>query len=686
MRSRHRCRTGPFGTTFPLLLVLTLLAALLPLPHTGAAATPARYRSHPPLRSAPPVSHRPMAVGAARFVDARRGQDTNDGTRGAPWRTVQAALERLRPGETLYLRGGVYYERVRCSITGRADAPITIRSYPGEQAILDGGLRQFAERPEQAWQPYPGGAPGEYRSARPYRNVRDVVGRFGDSLVGLQTYWHAEDLRAANEQWVRDPAKPRMVRPVYCGPGLWYDRATGYIHARLAHTHLDNPALADYRGETDPRRLPLLIAPFHAVPLLVDQAMHVRFQDLIIRGAGFNAVVLDAGVDVAFENVTVWAGTYGVRARSTGPLRFVDSAIYGMIPPWGSRDENSLHSGTPGGFDPYVPPPAGEEARNIARLPTHALLVTEGSYEFEVFYYPHNHDWEIRNSEFADGHDGVYLSGHNIRFHHNLVESCQDDALYLSSPSPGFDDNIRIYQNVIRKALTAFGCHSRGGPGGNIFIYRNLVDLRDGVFFSRPTPENPRGIVTSYHIFLMHGRDFLGVESLSFYQNTFISPTVSSSYAHRTLQHTSAQTQRRSFNNLFVYLNAYPPFTVGRAGEHDIQCDGNLHWCPAAGAVPPPGYPGTAHAVSAGTRPGPSVPPGWEASSVVGDPRFTRFSVAPASPNDYRLQADSPALGHGVPLPPEWEDPLRRADGARPDIGALPRGTEPLRVGRRAVP
>ena len=53
----------------------------------------------------------------------------------------------------------------------------------------------------------------------------------------------------------------------------------------------------------------------------------------------------------------------------------------------------------------------GEVDRHLIRAagaPAHALVVTEGSYEFEVFHYPYNHDWEIANCEFTDGHDGVY--------------------------------------------------------------------------------------------------------------------------------------------------------------------------------------------------------------------------------------------------------------------------------------
>jgi len=677
MRSYH---------VLPMLAVLLTVALTSEWNRAGGAepASAQRYLSHPPLRTAPPPSKRPMAGGPACFVSPRQGDDRNDGSQAKPWRTIGHALSRLKPGDTLYLREGVYHERVYCSVAGRKDAPITIRSYPREQAVIDGGLREFFESPEKAWEPCPGGAAGEYRSTGTYKNLRDVLGLFGDSMVGMQTYWHLADLRADNELWIRDPQKKMMVLPVYCGPGLWYDKQTGRIHVRLAPTHIANPRVANYRGETDPRKLPLVIAPFAAVPLFVDQAMHVRFQDLVIRGGGFNTVVLDFGVDVEFDNVTVFCATYGLRARSTGPLRFLRSALYGMIPPWAFRDENGLYTYDPLHYDPFIKSPDGANVRNVARLPTHAVLVTEGSYEFEVFHYPYNHDWEIAYSEFTDGHDGVYLSGRNIRFHHNLVEGFQDDAIYLSSPSPWMSDNVHIYQNVIRESLMAFGMHSRGGPTGNIYVYRNIADLRRGVRCNRPTPEKPEGILTNYHIYLMHGREFLGVESLYFYQNTFISPALSGAFAHRTLVNTSERTVRRSFNNIFVYLNAYPAPAVARVPLHDIQCDGNLHWCSQPDARPPADLLERVRKSPISEETKKRYAPGWEANSTVADPKFARFAASADAENDYRLQPTSPALGRGVVLPQDWEDPLRPADGAAPDIGALPRGGKPLEVGRGA--
>ncbi len=662
----------------PLLLAGILLAGLAPL---RAAQT--RIRSHPPLRPLPVPSDRPAAAGPARFVDAARGRDAQDGGKDKPWRTINHALKQLKPGDTLYLRGGTYYENVYCAVVGRKEAPITLRSFPGELAVIDGGLREFVEEPARAWTPYPDGGPGEYRSTRAYKNIRDVVGLFGDSLVGLQTYWHTMDLRAANERWIDDPDKKLMVKPVYCGPGLWYDRQSGYVHVRLAHTHVGNPRVPDYRGETDPRNLPLVVAPFNSVPLFVDGAAYVRFQDLVVRGGGFNSVVLQTGIALNFDNVVIYAGTYGLRARGTGPLRMRDCAVRGMIPPWAFRDENSLFTYSPTSYDPFLPPAQPANQRNIARLPTHAVVVTEGSYEFEVFHYPYNHDWDVGSCEFSDGHDGVYLSGRNIHFHHNWVDNFQDDALYLSSPSPFFNDNIHIFQNLITRSLMAFSCHSQGGPVGNIYVYRNIADLRRGVHVGRPSPRQPKGFLASYHTFLTHGRELLGMESLYFYQNTLVSPALGGGYAHRTWTSTSPRTARRSFNNVFVYLNGYPGTRVLNAPSHDIQLDGNLHWSAAAGARVPEGFLERVRTCKASLANKAKYPSGWEAHSLVADPRFVLFETTGAARADYRLRPDSPAAGRGVVLPKEWADPLRPRGDARPDIGALPRGSDSPRFGRK---
>ncbi len=72
------------------------------------------------------------------FYVATTGNDSNPGTQGAPWRTIQHAADTALAGSTVYVRGGIYEELVSINASGNAsDGFITFQSYPGETAVLD---------------------------------------------------------------------------------------------------------------------------------------------------------------------------------------------------------------------------------------------------------------------------------------------------------------------------------------------------------------------------------------------------------------------------------------------------------------------------------------------------------------------------------------------------------------------
>lgn len=72
------------------------------------------------------------------FYVSPSGSDTNPGTEALPWKTLQYAAYKADPGETIYVRGGVYNEYVNFYESGTAAARINILAYPGETPILDG--------------------------------------------------------------------------------------------------------------------------------------------------------------------------------------------------------------------------------------------------------------------------------------------------------------------------------------------------------------------------------------------------------------------------------------------------------------------------------------------------------------------------------------------------------------------
>ena len=68
---------------------------------------------------------------------AMNGDDSNEGTRDRPWRTISYAVTQLKPGDTLVIHGGTYREVVVMESSGTRERPITITSAPGEKVVLD---------------------------------------------------------------------------------------------------------------------------------------------------------------------------------------------------------------------------------------------------------------------------------------------------------------------------------------------------------------------------------------------------------------------------------------------------------------------------------------------------------------------------------------------------------------------
>jgi hypothetical protein len=646
----------------------TTLCALAALSF-ALPALAADVRSHPPLRQNPKPFAGPAAQGPGYFVHPLKGDDAKDGTKNAPWRTIRHALTQLRPGQTLYLNGGTYYENVYLALAGQPRAPITITSVPGELAVIDGGLKEFFDAPQDAWEVAPKGAPGEFRSKRAYPNLRDVLGSFGDSMIGLQTYYHAKDLRAPNElvDWENwDKQAETDIKPVYCGPGVWYDRTTGHIHARLAKTNLPKP-VPNYAGETDPRKLPLVLAPFNSVPLHLDGAKHVVVRDVVIRGAGYTAVQLDHAQDVTFERVTVWCGTYGIRAAQTGPLKLVGCRFYGNVAPWTFRTDGSKRD--------YP----GRPHRNLSRMNTHAILEIDSGRESSVYATPQNDNWEIAYCEFTDAHDGVYLGGINVRFHHNLIEGLQDDGIYLSPMYPRHkldkkDAEVHIYQNKFGPMLTAlaFGGTEPLAPD-KVFVYRNVFDLRGALQVGRPTAKRAEPALATGKLIGDHGSP--PWSAMNVYHNTIVTAGGSRDAAMASFSASKAANPRRVFNNVFLHGDKLPAFAPPDPAANCVA-DGNLYWA----ANTPEKIAATffdkfrkSEAFAASQK---LHPPGSTANCRVADPRLD---------DTFRIEKDSPLVGAGVELPAEWPDPLRKEKG-KPDTGALPRGAGPLEVGPNAIP
>lgn len=640
---------GPqMKTCLPLLCLLSAMLFGSALPAQDASS----FKSHPPLRPLPEPSSRPLAPGPGSYVDAAKGSDANDGSRERPWRTLTHAVKQLQAGDTLYLRGGTYYEHVRLTKSGHPDKPITIRSFPGELVILDGGYPEFFESPADAWEPVGEGAKGEYRSKKSYSDLGAGGGNFGDSLVPLARYKPC-DFRSANEYWAPGLGNHQEHETgIYFGPGMMWDETTGRIHIRLSHTSLPDLGQRHYRGEADPRRIPIVVNQEEHV-LRLENVKHLRLQDLVLRGSAV-PLSIAGSENIELDGLTIYAGSYGLQIGRTTRLKVLNSAFRGRAAPWHAR------------------------AHHKNRTSVGYLAIAEGEC----------HDFEFAFCEFTDHHDGIKVFRCDaVRFHHNLVDNLNDDAIELSPLQAAKTwGTYHIYQNRISRCQAAFSLH--GGvpvdfekPNG-VYIYRNLIDLRQGTY-KGPGQRDPGQAKANQRdswdspgkLLAEHGGGY-PYPPMFFYHNTILA-RADSKNAHMYAQGAGAegigQSRRRVFNNILIQPKGEHAFYFGKrtkvarfkipAGV-DLQVDGNLFWSLEDGV-----------ALQAG-----GLPSHWQevaANDLFANPKFVK------SDGDIRLEAESPAIDEGVQVPAEWPDPLRGQDEGEPDIGAIPLGVEPWAIGAK---
>lgn len=66
------------------------------------------------------------------------GLDSNPGTKSAPLRTIAKGLQLAKGGDTVFVRQGIYSEKVLMTKSGSSGKEITLKAYLGEKPVIDG--------------------------------------------------------------------------------------------------------------------------------------------------------------------------------------------------------------------------------------------------------------------------------------------------------------------------------------------------------------------------------------------------------------------------------------------------------------------------------------------------------------------------------------------------------------------
>ncbi|HYG34226.1 MAG TPA: right-handed parallel beta-helix repeat-containing protein, partial [Clostridia bacterium] len=107
------------------------------------------------------------ALPAATYEVAQRhaqAADDGPGTTDKPWKTLAHAAQKIRAGDTVIIRDGIYREHVVIKASGTAQAPISFEAGPGAHVVLTGADRLTGWEKE-------GGEGAIYRVTWPHRFI-----------------------------------------------------------------------------------------------------------------------------------------------------------------------------------------------------------------------------------------------------------------------------------------------------------------------------------------------------------------------------------------------------------------------------------------------------------------------------------------------------------------------------------
>ena len=81
----------------------------------------------------------PASAAGATYYVSTSGSNTNPGTLAQPWKTIQKAANTVTQGDTVYIRGGTYNEKVTFSnVQGTSTSWIKFAPYNSESVIISG--------------------------------------------------------------------------------------------------------------------------------------------------------------------------------------------------------------------------------------------------------------------------------------------------------------------------------------------------------------------------------------------------------------------------------------------------------------------------------------------------------------------------------------------------------------------
>ena len=510
--------------------------------------------------------------GGAERVDARAeanpraffvspsGSDAAVGSEEAPWRTLAASVARLGPGDTLLARGGVYRESdIVVSVSGTERAPVTVKSYPGERAILDASLVPLGASGNLDWERVDATA-RIFRSEEVGAGVSRVFAahRVGDEWLPLVPYEDEADFRSGNQAY--------GTGPIYLGPGVWRDPDDQRVYLRLEPSVYQNE---EDPLAKDPNELEIAVFSDRSVLRFASSASWVVAEGLEVR-FGETAVEVASGAShIELRDSRVVGARYGVLIRGAARNVSVERVDFEpSVPEWVARSDVKF----------------GSRPGRLLQGGAIVLATVSGTDPTDV---------EITGCSFKGLFDGVVgvAAPRRVAIRDNRFSGVRDDCIQLGSAGVHYD----IGDNRMIGVTIGVSRHGSGAPlpadAGKKYVHHNVIDTSLPLLWAR---QDPQGLLPERHLgpaadgrvadraFSSHNAaDITGPDPWKIYQNTIVvaeNPHNAGAGFFYPYHHDSFGEPQEVYNNIFVQSADY---YLGRGAQvHNGSqiLDGNLYY------------------------------------------------------------------------------------------------------------
>ncbi|WGY46801.1 right-handed parallel beta-helix repeat-containing protein [Vibrio sp. ABG19] len=444
------------------------------------------------------------SVWAKNYYVSPEGDDENAGRESSPFQSINYAVKKLRPGDTLYLKSGTYFEAVEVKVSGREDAPITIAALEGETAIIDSGFTEFRNAGNSDWE-LVNEKLGEYRSLVSCKD-KDIYGYvagipgYANEQMKLIPYKEEKFFHATTDEYKGEKSA------FYVGPGTM--EIDDKCHIRLSKTDAMRNAEARYGvvfedENSDPRNFQIILS--QSSNTLEVKGSYLTFKNLTFNQAKDTIELDDGAHHIVFDSIKAWMGntTISTNDGDVNHITITNSEILGDDPYWIFWSDMK---------DDPVP---ATRARGTS-------INLKGGTQ----------NWQIsRNLIRGSGQDLIAVSNGEDRIfvHHNRIQNCGDDAFEIEGAAKnGGSGNIGqviIHDNLIINCLVAvsLGQDTEKMSGPLLFYHNVVLLLRDHPVNRKPEINtwNGGGQFGYGKMFKQAGSDYVA-RNAHYYNNTLV--------------------------------------------------------------------------------------------------------------------------------------------------------------------